>query len=121
MAGIDEFAERLDSLRRRFADRLAGRIAEIDDALPALTGEGVAVAGAVYTAHRKVHDLCGIGPTLGFTATGQAARACERILLQPSRAERGLTEQELARLREGLVALRVAARNDVQSMSTVPE
>ena len=59
----DEFAERLAGLRKRFADRLAGRLAEIDAALPELTGQGGAVAGAVYTTHRKVHDLCGIGPT----------------------------------------------------------
>ena len=117
----DVFAERLAGVRKRFAAKLPARLAEIDIALPELAGEGAEVAAAVYTAHRKVHDLCGIGPTLGFTATGQAARVCERILLQPSRTERGLTEQELARLKEGLVALRVAARNDVQSMSTVPE
>jgi hypothetical protein len=119
--GDDEFAERLAILRRRFADKLPGRLAEIDAALPALTGDGGAVAGAVYTAHRKVHDLCGIGPTLGFVATGQAARLCERILLQPSRGERGLTEQELVKLRDGLAALRAAAHNDMQSTSPVPE
>jgi hypothetical protein len=68
-----------------------------------------------------VHDLCGIGPTLGFTATGQAARVCERILLQPSRGERGLTEQEMAQLRAGLAQLRAAAASDMQSTGIVPE
>jgi hypothetical protein len=117
----DEFAERLAALRKRFASRLAGRLAEIDAALPELSGDGGVVAGAVYATHRKVHDLCGIGPTLGFTATGAAARVCERILLQPSRGERGLTEQELGQLREGLVTLRAAAQNEMQSISIVPE
>jgi hypothetical protein len=84
-------------------------------------GEGGGVAAAVYAAHRKVHDLCGIGPTLGFNAIGRAARVCERILLQPSRDQRGLTEQEMARLKEGLVVLRAAARNDIQSTDTVAE
>jgi hypothetical protein len=111
----DPFLERLASLRQRFSAKLPGRLAEIDASLPELTGEGGAVAAAVYTTHRKVHDLCGIGPTLGFNATGTAARACERILLQPSRGERGLTEQEMARLKEGLVALRAAAQNEIQS------
>jgi chemotaxis protein histidine kinase CheA len=117
----DIFAERLAGVRKRFAAKLPVRIAEIDAALPELAGEGGQVAAAVYTVHRKVHDLCGIGPTLGFLATGQAARICEKILLQPSRGERGLTEQELARLQEGLVALRAAAHNDMQSTHTVPE
>src|SRR5262245_41582845 len=119
MAG-DIFAERFAGVRKRFAARLPDRLDEIDAALPGLMGEGGEIAAAVHNAHRKVHDLCGIGPTLGFTATGQAARVCERILLQPFRGERGLTEQELARLKEGLVALRAAAANDIQS-TTVPE
>jgi hypothetical protein len=119
--GGDPFLERLASVRQRFSSRLEGRLAEIDAALPELTGDGGAVAAAVYTAHRRVHDLCGIGPTLGFNATGTAARVCERILLEPSRGERGLTEQELARLKEGLAALRAAAQNEIQSNSPVAE
>jgi hypothetical protein len=118
---VDVFAERLAGVRKRFAAKLPGRIDEIDSALPELIGEGGEVAAAVYNAHRKVHDLCGIGPTLGFLATGQAARACEKILLQPSRGERGLTEQELAHFKERLVALRAAAENDIQSSCSIPE
>jgi hypothetical protein len=117
----DQFAERLAGVRKRFAARLAGRLAEIDAALPGLAGEGAAVATAVYEAHRKVHDLCGVGPTLGFNAIGKAARSVERILLQPSRAERGLTEQEVAHLREGLLALRAAAESDLQSANGTSE
>jgi hypothetical protein len=120
MAG-DEFAERLAGVRKRFAARLAGKLDEIDGYLPALMGEGKDVAAAVYAAHRKVHDLCGIGPTLGFIATGQAARTCERVLLQPSRGERGLTEQEMAQLKAGLVQLRAAASSDMQSTDIVAE
>jgi HPt (histidine-containing phosphotransfer) domain-containing protein len=117
----DDFAQRLVAVRKRFAVKLPARLEEIDAALPGLTGEGRDIASTVYTAHRKVHDLCGIGPTLGFTATGQAARVCEKILLQPSRGERGLTEQELAHLKEGLVALRAAVQHEIQSTATVPE
>jgi hypothetical protein len=117
----DDFAERLAVVRERFATKLAGRLAEIDAAMPRLVGEGGAVNQAVDVAHRKVHDLCGIGPTLGFHATGAAARVCERILLQPFRGLRGLTEQEMAHLREGFAALRVAAQNDLQSSGLIPE
>ena len=117
----DQFAERLAGVRKRFASKLTGRIAEIDAALPKLVGEGGEVTAAVYDAHRKVHDLCGIGPTLGFDATGKAARSVERILLQPSRDQRGLTEQEMAHLKEGLLGLRAAAQSDVQAASAVSE
>ena len=117
----DLFAKRLADVRKRFAAKLPGRIAAIDHALPELAGEGGEVAAAVYSVHRQVHDLCGIGPTLGFHSTGKAARSCERILLQPSRGQRGLAEQELAQLKEGLVALRATAEQEMQSTSAVPE
>jgi hypothetical protein len=120
MAG-DDFAERLAGVRKRFAARLPGKLGEIDAALAGLTGDGEGVPGAVYSTHRKVHDLCGIGPTLGFIATGQAARVCERILLSPSRGQRALTEQELGELRAGLVQLRAAARFDMETVGVVPE
>ena len=111
----DDFAERLNGVRMRFAAKLPARLDDIDGSLSEITGEGPAVAAAVYATHRKVHDLCGIGPTLGFESIGRAARVCERVLLKPSRDQRGLTEQEMAHLKEGLVALRAAALTDIQS------
>lgn len=117
----DEFAERLDAIRKRFAAKLSARLDDIDAALPGLTGHGRDIGVVVYSTHRKVHDLCGIGPTLGFHSTGQAARTCERILLQPSRDQRGLTEQELAQLKAGLAALRTAAEQEMRSFSAGPE
>ena len=117
----DDFAERLNGVRIRFAAKLPARLEDIDNSLPQLKGEGGGVAAAVYDIHRKVHDLCGIGPTLGFDATGRAARVCERVLLKPSRDQRGLTEQEMAHLKEGLVALRAAVQSEIQSTGAVPE
>ena len=117
----DEFAQRLELVRKRFAAKLAGRIDDIDASLPELTGTGDEIGKSVYSTHRKVHDLCGIGPTLGFHSTGKAARTCERILLQPSRDQRGLTEQELAQLKEGLAALRATAMDEIHSTHAVPE
>jgi hypothetical protein len=118
---VDEFAERLDGVRKRFAARLPARLDEIDASLPQLAGEGAGIGGLIYAAHRKVHDLCGIGPTLGFYSTGKAARVCERILLRPSREQRGLTERELALLKEGLVSLRSVAEDEMKSTGAVPE
>jgi hypothetical protein len=117
----DEFAERLDLVRKRFVARLPGRLDDIDASLTQLSGAASDIGKQVYSTHRKVHDLCGIGPTLGFHSTGKAARTCERILLQPSRDQRGLTEQELAQLKEGLAALRATALDEIRSTGAVPE
>jgi len=111
--GEDEFTERVASVRKRFAAKLINRIAEIDVGLQACAGESA--GAALFTAHLELLDLCGNGPTLGFVATAQAARACEAMLRQPCRDKRGLNEAELATLREEMVALRVAAQNDLQS------
>ena len=117
----DEFAQRLEFVRKRFAAKLPGRLADIDDSLLQLVGEGNDIGKSVYSTHLKVHDLCGTGPSLGFHLTGKAARVCERILLQPSRDQRGLTEQELAQLKEGLAALRVSAMDEIRSTGAVLE
>ena len=47
-------------------------------------------------AHRRAHDLCGVGPTMGFVATGQAARTIEQVLLAALKADRALTADEVA-------------------------
>ena len=113
----DVFAERLAKIRTRFASNLATRIDSIDSALPNLVGDGAAVFPTLSAVHRNAHEICGIAPTVGFAATGKAARCVERILLQPLRDKRGLNETEIAGVRQELAALRAAAQADVQSVS----
>jgi hypothetical protein len=108
----DEFAERLAVIRKRFASKLTNRIKETDAALPTLAGDTPAVIEAVAITHRCIHELCGIGATVGFNATGQAARTMERILLAATRSNRGLTSDEITSLQAGLVVLRGAAQSD---------
>ena len=117
----DQFAERIAAIRLRFASKLATKIEETDAALPHLAGAGGDVVDAVATTYRRIHDLCGVGPTVGFVETGQAARSLDAILIGPFRAARGLTDDEVARLKEGLDALRAAALIDIQSTDTVRE
>ena len=112
---IDQFSERLAIIRTRFAANLNRKIETLDHSLPELSGGGAGVIEALATAHRSVHELCGIGPTVGFVVTGQAARSVERMLLQPLRAKRGLTDSEIVSVRNGLGALRAAARAEMQS------
>ena len=117
----DQFAERMAGVRQRFATKLHGRLDEIDAIADQLADAVPGIGTIVFDAHRRVHDLCGSGPTLGFVATGQAARVCERILLQPSRDKRALSANELAQFQQSLVALRLAADADLKSTSIVPE
>ena len=103
----DLFAERLAMVRQRFAAKLDARIDEIEATVPELARDGS--RETLARAHRRAHDLCGVGPTMGFVATGQAARSIERVLLEAVKAGRSLTEDEVARVRDGIALLRSAA------------
>ena len=104
----DPFAERFAAVRQRFASKLDSRIEEIEAAVPELGG-GQAF-DVIARVHRRAHDLCGIGPTMGFVATGKAARTVEQMLLAPLKAGRALTADEVGRLRQEIAVLRSAAR-----------
>ena len=110
-----EFAERIAKIRVRFVSKLADKIRQTDAALHQLSGDGSEAADAVATAYRQFHDVCGIGATIGFEATGRSARALDAILVGPFRDHRGLSEAELVKLKEGLETLRIAARTEMQS------
>jgi chemotaxis protein histidine kinase CheA len=111
----DEFAQRMAAVRRRFASKLESRLSDLEATVPALAAGGSETTAHVFTAHRNVHDLCGLGPTLGFDAIGKAARVVERVLLAPSRERRGPTDEEMVLVREGLRGLRAVAQAELQS------
>ncbi|HWP27013.1 MAG TPA: hypothetical protein VNL39_11775 [Xanthobacteraceae bacterium] len=111
---VDLFNQRLNKVRARFAANVERKIETLDNTLPQLCGEGNSIIERLAAAHRSVHALCGVGPTIGFVATGRAARTVEQILRQSLKAKRGLTDLELASVRAGLVELRAAAHADAQ-------
>jgi hypothetical protein len=111
---VDPFTPRLEKIRARFAANLNQKIETLDSSLPQLCGQCDGIVERLAAAHRSVHELCGMGPTVGFVATGRAARTVERILLQPLKAKRGLTDSELANVRQGLAELRAAAQADTR-------
>jgi len=108
-----DFAASIAKIRARFAAKLTDKIQQADAALPHLMGDGSKAVDAVATAYRQFHDVCGIGATIGFEATGQAARVIDAILIGPFREKRGLSADELARLTEGIVSLRSAAQTEM--------
>ena len=116
-AAETNFAGRMAKVRARFASRLFIRIAQANEALPRMTGDGCDAVDAVTAAYREFHDVCGIASTIGFTATGQLARHCDAILVTPFRDQRALSESELALLTEKIEALRIGALMEIQLTS----
>jgi len=111
----DPFTERLAKVRHRFVSALDGKIDEACAAIPELSGSAPAAAEAVDTAFRRMHGIVGVGPTLGFAATGRAARRAEHILLTPRHEQRGLTDSELELLNDALRGLRAAAMRELHA------
>ena len=112
--GIDPFEERLAKVRHRFASTLQGKIEDIYTDLPRLSGENRNI-DAIEAFYRRVHGICGIGPTVGFVQTGRRARDAEAVLLEAYRAHRPLTAIEAADFRKKLHVLREAAKAELQT------
>ncbi len=78
------FTERLARVRHRFVASLESKIDSVYAALPKLSGEGTAVAEVVDENYRRIHDIVGVSPSVGFFATGRVARTVENILSPPA-------------------------------------
>lgn len=112
---VDPFAERLARVRQRFVTTLESKIESTYSELPKLAATTPAVATVVGEAYRRIHGIVGIGPTVGFAATGKAAREVEDVLVDPHRMGRGLQPREIEALRSALDALRETAQRELQS------
>jgi chemotaxis protein histidine kinase CheA len=111
---VDPFAERLAKVRHRFVSALESKIEDSYAAVPRLSAAASGAAEEVAEIYRRMHGLVGIGPTVGFAATGRAARSAENVLLAPHHAKRGLTNEEVDSFRKALHALREAATKELQ-------
>jgi hypothetical protein len=111
----DLFTERLARVRQRFVLSLESKIEETYTELPKLCGEGRDVTDALGETYRRIHGIVSTGPTVGFAATGKAARTVENVLLEPYRATRGLVANEADALRKALHVLREAAQRELET------
>ena len=111
----DQFETRLARVRHRFATTLEGKItnAVVTADHMSCSADGVMHVSESY---RNLHGICGIGPTVGFTATGEAAQVAEAALIQAYRESRGLTQTEVLSLKKALERLRVAAELELRLM-----
>jgi len=115
----DPFADRLARVRDRFAITLAGKIEETCAAVPQLSHVAPSAAAAVADTYRSVHGMVGVGPTVGFPATGKAARDVEIALRKAQQERRGLTDDEIELLTEKLQVLRAVAARELRPFHTV--
>ncbi len=116
MTPEDEFAERLARVRARFAAALDGKIGDSFAALETMSGGGETIE-IVISAHRRLHEMCGIAATLDFAATGEAAASAASVMGAAAKAKRALTTAEMAALKFELEALRRAANGDLAAHS----
>ena len=112
---VDPFTDRLARVRDRFAATLTAKIDGTCAAIPQFPDTVPAAAAAVAEAYRCVHGIVGVGPTVGFPATGKAAHDVEDILRAPQQQRRGLSAEEIARLSKALQLLREVAAHELQS------
>jgi chemotaxis protein histidine kinase CheA len=116
----DPFTDRLGRVRDRFATTLAGKIEETCASIPNLSEASPAAANAVAEAYRCVHGIVGVGPTVGFPASGHAAHDVEGMLRPAQLQRRGLTADEILRLTQTLEVLREIAARELQSFHPLP-
>jgi HPt (histidine-containing phosphotransfer) domain-containing protein len=112
----DQFESRLARVRHRFATTLESKIRDAVVSADRMSRGESGNIKHVSDSYRDLHGICGIGPTVGFTATGEAARAAEAALMQAHREKRGLTEREVISLKKALETLRVAAASELRLM-----
>jgi HPt (histidine-containing phosphotransfer) domain-containing protein len=112
----DQFEARLAKVRHRFATTLESKITDTAVFADRMSRGDSGVVKYVSDSYRHLHSICGIGPTVGFTATGEAARAAEAALLQAHREKRTLTETEVLSLKRALYQLRLAAASELRLM-----
>lgn len=116
----ETFGDRIARVRHRFASTLEGKIEHAYAAVAKMSDQAAGAAVVVEETYRSIHGMVGIGPSVGFPATGQAARLVEDILRPRLQTSQGLTAEEMLALKKSLHALREAATRELQGFySTV--
>ncbi|MCF8475418.1 MAG: Hpt domain-containing protein [Pseudolabrys sp.] len=113
----DDFNERLARIRTRFAAALPTKIDNALTALPLMSEKSANAIDTIVIVHRTLHEMCGVAPTIGFPATGKAARDAETVLREPAKTKRHLRTDEITALIAGIDGLRSAAQTDLKSLA----
>jgi len=110
-----DFAEQVAGVCARFAANLPGKIADGLAALENMSGGAAEAVETVIVSHRRLHEMCGLAPTLGFAGIGTAARAAEVVVREAASAKRAATPAEIAALKTELERLHLAATAELKN------
>ena len=112
----DEFEARIARVRHRFATTLEDKIKCTMVSAEILSRSGGPLADHLTGSYQRLHTIAGVGETVGFAATGTAARTAEAALLPAYHQNRGLTEDEALCLKKALAQLKTAAASELRIM-----
>ncbi len=112
----DQFEIRLAWVRHRFATSLESTISDAGGAADQRTDGNLRILEHVSQSYRQLHNICGIGPTVGFLATGDAARDAKAALIQAYLEQRKPTQNEVISLKKALAKLRQVAASELRVM-----
>lgn len=112
----DQFERRVAIARHRFAATLASKIETTIVSADRMSRNDGSVIKYVSESYRHLHSISGVGATVGFAATGDAAHAAETALMPAYHETRGLTEAETQSLMKALVRLRDIAASELRLM-----
>ncbi len=119
----DLFEVRVARVRHRFAATLANKIETAMVSADRIARDDGSVVKHVSESYRHLHSIYGVGATVGFAGTGEAAHAAEAALIQAYRERRphsgrAPASEEGARAAAGRG--RVGAAIDVSARGIVP-
>ncbi len=118
MTTADDFVEHVARVRERFASKLNDKVTASFAALEKMSAGGDDTIETVIAAHRLLHEMYGVAPTLGFGETGKAAGGALTTIREGAKAKRAPTAAEIAAFKSGLERLREAAAADLRKFST---
>ena len=113
----DQFEVRISKVRHRFATTLESKITNALVLADRMARGEDGSAQLVSDAYRHLHNICGIGPTVGFVATGEAARAAESALRGAMSEKRKPSNDEIMSLKTALARLQTVSASELRLMS----
>jgi chemotaxis protein histidine kinase CheA len=112
----DLYEVRIARVRHRFATTLENKIETTMVSADRISRNQGSAIQHVSDSYRHLHRIYGLGATVGFAATGEAAHAAETALMQAYHEKRGLTESEVQCLKRALGRLQSVAASELRLM-----
>jgi chemotaxis protein histidine kinase CheA len=112
----DLYEVRIARVRHRFATTLENNIETTMVSADRISRNQGSAIQHVSDSYRHLHRIYGLGATVGFAATGEAAHAAEAALMQAYHEKRGLTGSEVQCLKKALGRLQSAAASELRLM-----